>query len=115
MRTDFDILIAGGGLNGPALALALADAGLSVAVADARPADARAGEAFDGRAYALALASQRLLAALGLWRELAPNAQEIRKVAATQGVAGEGAGPFGLHFDGAEIEEGRLGYMLEDR
>ena len=115
MRTDFDILIAGGGLNGPALALALADAGLSVAVADARPADARAGDAFDGRAYALALASQRLLAALGLWRELAPNAQEIRKVAATQGVAGEGAGPFGLHFDGAEIEEGRLGYMLEDR
>jgi len=115
MRTDFDILIAGGGLNGPALALALADAGLSVAVADARPADARAGDAFDGRAYALALASQRLLAALGLWNDLAPNAQEIRKVEATQGVPGEGAGPFGLHFDGAEIEEGRLGYMLEDR
>ncbi|WP_104493853.1 UbiH/UbiF/VisC/COQ6 family ubiquinone biosynthesis hydroxylase [Paracoccus denitrificans] len=115
MRTDFDILIAGGGLNGPALALALADAGLSVAVADARPADARAGDAFDGRAYALALASQRLLSALGLWRDLAPNAQEIRKVEATQGVPGEGAGPFGLHFDGAEIEEGRLGYMLEDR
>ena len=115
MRTDFDILIAGGGLNGPALALALAAAGLSVAVADARPADARAGDAFDGRAYALALASQRLLAALGLWNDLAPNAQEIRKVEATQGVPGEGAGPFGLHFDGAEIEEGRLGYMLEDR
>ncbi|REF67716.1 MULTISPECIES: UbiH/UbiF/VisC/COQ6 family ubiquinone biosynthesis hydroxylase [Paracoccus] len=115
MRTDFDILIAGGGLNGPALALALADAGLSVAVADARPADARAGAAFDGRAYALALASQRLLAALGLWPELAPNAQEIRKVEATQGAPGEGAGPFGLHFDGAELEEGRLGYMLEDR
>lgn len=115
MRTDFDILIAGGGLNGPALALALTDAGLSVAVADARPADARAGDAFDGRAYALALASQRLLAALGLWPELAPNAQEIRKVEATQGAPGEGAGPFGLHFDGAELEEGRLGYMLEDR
>src|SRR5690606_1467937 len=70
---------------------------------------------FDGRAYALALASQRLLAALGLWAELAPHAQEIRKVEATQGLPGEGAGPFGLHFDGAELEEGRLGYMLEDR
>ena len=33
MTTDVDIVIAGGGLNGPALALALADAGLSVAVA----------------------------------------------------------------------------------
>ena len=115
MKTDFDIVIAGGGLNGPALALALADAGLSVAVVDARPADARAGDAFDGRAYALALASQRLLAALGLWKALAQDAQEIRKVQATQGHAGSGPGPFGLHFDGAEIEEGRLGYMLEDR
>ncbi len=115
METDFDIVIAGGGLNGPALGLALADAGLSVAVVDGRPADARAGDAFDGRAYALALASQRLLAALGLWDGLAADAQAIRKVQATQGQAGSGPGPFGLHFDGAEIEEGRLGYMLEDR
>ena len=102
-------------MNGPALGLALADAGLSVAVVDGRPADARAGDAFDGRAYALALASQRLLAALGLWGALAADAQAIRKVQATQGQAGSGPGPFGLHFDGAEIEEGRLGYMLEDR
>ena len=86
-----------------------------MAVVDGRPADARAGDAFDGRAYALALASQRLLAALGLWGALAADAQAIRKVQATQGQAGSGPGPFGLHFDGAEIEEGRLGYMLEDR
>ncbi|MDF3607881.1 UbiH/UbiF/VisC/COQ6 family ubiquinone biosynthesis hydroxylase [Paracoccus sp. DMF-8] len=115
MEHDFDVVIAGGGLNGPALALALADAGLSVAVVDQRPADLRAGDAFDGRAYALALASQRLLAALGLWDGLAAQAQPINHVRATQGDAGEGADPFGLHFDSAEIEEGRLGYMLEDR
>lgn len=115
MEKDFDIVIAGGGLNGPALALALADVGLRVAVVDNRPADARAEDAFDGRAYALALASQRLLVALGLWRGLAGNAQPIQRVEATQGVAGAGAGPFGLHFDAAEIEEGHLGYMLEDR
>lgn len=115
MDRNFDIVIAGGGLNGPALALALAQCGLSVAVVDSRPADSRAGDAFDGRAYALALASQRLLAALGLWGDLAAQAQPILKVEATQGQPGEGATPFGLHFDGAEIEEGRLGYMLEDR
>lgn len=115
MDRNFDIVIAGGGLNGPALALALAQCGLSVAVVDSRPADSRAGDAFDGRAYALALASQRLLAALGLWRDLGPQAQPILKVEATQGTPGEGGAPFGLHFDGAEIEEGRLGYMLEDR
>lgn len=115
MDRNFDIVVAGGGLNGPALALALAQCGLSVAVVDSRPAESRAGEAFDGRAYALALASQRLLAALGLWGDLAAQAQPILKVEATQGSPGAGATPFGLHFDGAEIEEGRLGYMLEDR
>lgn len=115
MKTDFDVVIAGGGLNGPTLALALADAGLSVAVVDARPADARAGDAFDGRAYALALASQRLLQALGLWAGLASVSQPIRQVRASQGMAGEGADPFGLNFDSAEIEEGHLGHMLEDR
>lgn len=115
MKTDVDILIAGGGLNGPALALALAEAGLGVAVVDPRPADLRAGESFDGRAYALAIASQRLLKALGLWQDLAGHSQPIREVKASQGQAGEGAAPFFLHFDSAEIEEGPVGYMLEDR
>ena len=67
MDMDHDIVVAGGGLNGPALALALQGCGMRVAVVDARPADARGTAGFDGRAYALALASQRLLAALGLW------------------------------------------------
>ena len=60
-----DVVIVGGGLNGPALALALAQAGLRVTVVDARQSQARAEVGFDGRAYALALASQRLLAAVG--------------------------------------------------
>ncbi|RJE81944.1 UbiH/UbiF/VisC/COQ6 family ubiquinone biosynthesis hydroxylase [Paracoccus onubensis] len=115
MTTDFDIVIAGGGLNGPALALALAGAGLRVAVIDPRPADARAADEFDGRAYALAVASQRLLRALGLWGGLEGESQPIREVKASQGQPGEGAAPFFLHFDSAEIEEGPVGYMLEDR
>jgi len=115
MAMDHDIIIAGGGLNGPTLALALAQAGLSVAVVDARPARDRAGEGFDGRAYALALASRRLLTALGLWGGVADKAQAILRVEAAQGQPGEGAGPFHLAFDSAEIEEGPVGHMLEDR
>ena len=115
MKTDHDVIIAGGGLNGPTLALALARAGLSVAVIDARPATARAETGFDGRAYALALASRRLLSALGLWAGLAAKAQPILKVEAAHGQPGEGAGPFHLSFDSAEIEEGAVGHMLEDR
>ena len=115
MTKTHDVLIAGGGLNGPALALALAQAGLSVAVVDPRPADARATDSFDGRAYALAVSSQRLLKALGLWDGLAADSQPIRQVKASQGRPGDGAAPFFLHFDSAETEEGPVGHMLEDR
>ena len=63
---DTDILIVGGGLNGPALALALAQGGQRVTLIDALPRSVRTGDEFDGRAYALALASVRMLRALGL-------------------------------------------------
>lgn len=115
MRHDADILIVGGGLNGPALALALAGAGLSAAVIDARPTADRAEPGFDGRAYALAVASRRLLAAIGVWDDVAARAQPILEIKASDGRAGEGAAPFFLHFDAAEIEEGPMGHMLEDR
>ncbi|WP_423290220.1 UbiH/UbiF/VisC/COQ6 family ubiquinone biosynthesis hydroxylase [Neotabrizicola sp. VNH66] len=112
---DTDVLIAGGGLNGPALALALAQGGLRVTVVDARPAPARAEAGFDGRAYALAIASKRLLAGLGVWPQVADRAQPILKIKASDGRAGEGPAPFFLTFDAQEIEEGPMGFMLEDR
>ncbi|MFN0114622.1 MAG: FAD-dependent monooxygenase [Paracoccaceae bacterium] len=115
MADPADALIVGGGLNGPALALALAGAGLSAAVIDAQPPRARAGAGFDGRAYALSAASQRLLAAVGVWDALAPAAQPILRVLAADGRAGEGVARFFLHFDAAETEDGPMGYMVEDR
>ncbi|MCX7286845.1 MAG: FAD-dependent monooxygenase [Rhodobacterales bacterium] len=115
MTWDTDILIAGGGLNGPALALALAQGGFRVTVVDGRPAPARAKAGFDGRAYALAIASTRLLKAIGVWSAVADKAQPILQIKASDGRAGEGAAPFFLHFDHAEIEEGPMGQMLEDR
>jgi 2-octaprenyl-6-methoxyphenol hydroxylase len=110
---DAEILIVGGGLNGPALALALTLGGISARVVDARPSGARAEAGFDGRAYALSLASQRLLQGLGLWAGL-PH-QPILKVVASDGRPGEGASPFALRFDAADLEEGPSGYMVEDR
>ncbi|MFC2970037.1 FAD-dependent monooxygenase [Acidimangrovimonas pyrenivorans] len=115
MKTDCDVIVVGGGLNGPTLALALARAGLTATVIDALPEATRGAEDFDGRAYSLALASQRLLAALGLWQRLAEDAQPILEVKASDGRAGEGPSPLFLHFDYGEIEEGPMGYMVEDR
>ena len=115
MGLDADILIVGGGLNGPALALACAQGGLSSVVVDARPAPARGEPGFDGRAYSLAVASRRLLTAIGVWPTLADRAQPILAIKASDGRAGAGASPLFLHFDAAEIEEGPMGHMVEDR
>ena len=115
MKKDADIVIVGGGLNGPALALALAHAGFSVVVVDARPAEARAQAGFDGRAYALSIASKRLLSMIGVWPQLAAKSQPILQIKASDGVAGQAPAPFFLTFDHAEIEEGPMGFMVEDR
>ena len=79
MGYDTDIVIAGGGLNGPALALALAQGGFRVTVVDPRPARARADVGFDGRTYSLAIASKRLLTVLGIWAEVGDKTQPDRK------------------------------------
>ena len=115
MEHDVDILIVGGGLNGGALALALAQGGMQVGIVDALPRETRLGADFDGRSYALALGSVRVLDALGVWERMRTQAQPILQIKASDGRAGEGAAPFFLHFDHAEIEEGPMGHMIEDR
>jgi len=115
MKHDTDVLVVGGGLNGPALALALAQGGIASIVLDAAPAATTAEPDFDGRAYALALSSRRMLAALGVWPALAPHAQAIEGIRIGDGRAGEGASPAFLHFDGHEVPEGPMGHVVEDR
>ena len=115
MTFDHDISIVGGGLAGPALALALADAGFRVCVIDRLPNTVRQDAGFDGRAYALALSSVRLLKGIGIWTMVADHAQPMLEIKVTDGRAGEGPAPWMMHFDHAEIEEGAMGQMVEDR
>ena len=56
-----------------------------------------------------------MLRTIGLWDELADQAQPMLEIKVTDGRAGEGPSPFFLHFDHAEIEEGPMGFMVEDR
>mgnify|MGYP001944006275 CR=1 FL=1 len=112
---EHDLIIVGGGLNGPALALAAAQSGLTSCVIDALPVSAREADEFDGRSYALAQSSKRLLAGLGLWDTLAKDAQPMQEIKVSDGRVGEASAFLGLHFNSAEIEEGPMGYMLEDR
>lgn len=115
MSYDTDLIIVGGGLNGPAMALAAAQNGLRSIVIDSASVKTHRADTFDGRSYALALTSQRLLAALGLWDDLAAQAQPMLEIKVTDGKVDTGPSPFFLHFDHAEIEEGPMGYVVEDR
>ncbi len=115
LPTQSDVIIVGGGLNGPVLALALAQNGLDVTVVDTQSRATLLSDTFDGRAYALALGSRRLLEALGLWHDLAAHAQAMEEIKVSDGRAGEGPAPFWMQFDSAEIEQGPMGHMLEDR
>jgi 2-octaprenyl-6-methoxyphenol hydroxylase len=123
MAFDADIIIAGGGLVGQTLALAIDSAGLSVVVVDAaRPVETLAPN-FDGRAFAIACANYRMWKALGLGPALDPVAQKIEQILVTDGrpLGGRkkgGPSALHLHFDAAEAGFGEgeaLGYMLENR
>jgi 2-octaprenyl-6-methoxyphenol hydroxylase len=119
---DADVILGGGGLVGQTLALALDQAGVSVAVIDAsKPAETLA-PSFDGRAFAIAFASYRMWRALGLGEELDEVAQPIEQIMVTDGRLGDGlrkGGPslLHLHFDRAELtdHDEPLGLMLEAR
>lgn len=115
MMHSCDIAIVGGGLNGSALALAAAQIGLRVALIDQHSTQVHKTDNFDGRSYALALASQRMMRALGLWDAVTDHAQPMHEIKVTDGRIGDGRVFLGLHFDSAEIEEGPMGHMLEDR
>src|SRR3546814_7614310 len=67
-RIDREVLVAGGGMVGLALAVALAKAGLEVTVADRLDPSQQRDDAFDGRSSAIARGSQQVLQGLGLWR-----------------------------------------------
>lgn len=115
MELKHDIIIVGGGLNGCSQALALARSGFEVALVESLPARTRAAHDFDGRSYALSLTSKKLLQAIGLWDQVHAQSQPILEIKATDGRPGTGPSPFVLEFDHAEIEEGPMGYMIEDR
>jgi len=119
---DAEVLIAGGGLVGQSLALALDSVGVRVVVVDAASPQSTLAPHFDGRAFAIAFANYRMWRALGLGAALDPHAQPISQILVTDGrVRGRArkGGPSlrHLHFDAAELsDDGEpLGLMLENR
>lgn len=80
MQTDFDVLIVGGGLVGSALATALAHTSLRLGLVEARPLVANTDPDYNERSVALGYGSRRILEGLGVWDDMAVNAEPIRSV-----------------------------------
>ncbi|PWG62968.1 2-octaprenyl-6-methoxyphenyl hydroxylase [Sediminicurvatus halobius] len=78
--SDADVIIAGGGLVGASLALALGGTGRRVAVVEPLAPSAEAQPSFDDRQTALAPTSRRFLEALGLWEALQDEAGPITEI-----------------------------------
>ncbi|MHB1205465.1 MAG: UbiH/UbiF/VisC/COQ6 family ubiquinone biosynthesis hydroxylase [Rhodospirillaceae bacterium] len=107
---DTDVAIVGAGLVGGTLACALAAEGVRTVVIDRLDPAAVTKTAFDGRASAITASSRTLLDAVGLWPHLAPHTEAIREIRVS-----DGASPFYLHYDHAELGSTPLGFMAENR
>jgi 2-octaprenyl-6-methoxyphenol hydroxylase len=110
-----EVLIAGGGVAGLGLAVALGRAlgsGFAVAVCD--PALARAPAA-DDRVSAIAAGARRLLTVLGVWQRLEGPVQAIKEMVITDSRLPDAVRPTFLAFD-AEVEPGEpFAHMVENR
>jgi 2-octaprenyl-6-methoxyphenol hydroxylase len=109
VRTD--IVVAGGGHVGLALALALRSAAtdLAVTVVDASPPDAIGR---DARASAIAAAGRRMLDRLGVWDDIAADAQPITGMTITDSRTGDAVRPVFLTFEGTAADGGPFAHMV---
>jgi 2-octaprenyl-6-methoxyphenol hydroxylase len=109
------IVIAGGGIAGLSLALALKQAlGAAFSVVLADPALATPVRN-DNRAYAVAAAAQAMLQALGIWEAVAATAQPMTEMIVSDSRNGDAVRPVFLTFDG-EVEPGQpFAHMVENR
>jgi len=113
-KSHYDVIVAGGGFVGMTLALALgalAPKGFRVALVDTEPPDR---DKTDARASALSTASKGLFSVLGIWPELAENAQPITSIEITDSSLDAALRPHFLGFDD-DLRPGQSGaYMIEN-
>ena len=115
MTEAVDVCVGGAGPVGGTLACRLAAGGVRVAVLDRAALPPMEHPDFDGRAYAVAAGSRRVLEAAGLWARLPLPSCPIEAIRVSDGRVGQPASPLSLHFDAAEAGTGPMGWMVEAR
>ncbi len=119
MKREFDVAIVGAGLVGSVLAALLVTRRVCppgrVALIDPQPARDGDGPDWDLRVFAINRASQRLLAASGVWERLPRARIQPYERLCVWDAAGSPAGAGSLTFDCAEIGEPDLGHIVDGR
>ena len=112
-----DVCVMGAGPVGGTLACRLAEAGISTVVVDRAALPPMEHPAFDGRAYAIAAGSRRLLENAGLWDALIDPPSPILDIRVSDGRIGRPASRLHLHFDHRDAGDDAtaFGWMVEAR
>ena len=119
MHTDFDIVIAGGGMTGASLACALSGTSMRVCVIEAVPFSSDNQQSFDDRGITLSPSSQRILDTLSVWKSVAGDASPIHMIHVSDqhhfGFVRMSAADLGIPALGYVVTARSLGKALLDR
>ena len=103
---SFDVVIVGGGLAGLALACALRDSRLKIALVENKPP--RAAEGWDARVYAISPANAEFLQQIGAWKHL-----DARRLAPIHAMQIHGDAGARLDFSAYDSGVDELGWIVE--
>lgn len=107
---DVSPLIVGAGPVGATLALALAQTGIKSTLVDPCNPEEVLAKDFDGRTIAISHGSHLIFKALGLWEEITPFVEPIKRIHISQ------ANHIGyVHYDEQDSQGFAMGYIIENR
>jgi 2-octaprenylphenol hydroxylase len=119
VRSDFDVLIIGGGMVGACLAALCVQErklhGLRIGLLEGHPPTAAPRGDVDLRVSAVSRASQRILMAIDAWQRLPSEHLSAYSDMVVWDASGRPRGRGSLHFSAGELGEPNLGHIVENR